>query len=94
MIGIFISSLDEYIADLDRERHNRNMEELKKTIHKMKPSILNLEVKGAAKELELLSKHDKWNDAVDASVARLGAILQNIRPLMQKDLQELPETDE
>lgn len=94
MISIFISSLDEYIADLEQERRSKNMEELKKTIHKMKPSILNLEVKGAAKELELLSKHDKWNATVDASVAQLSTILRNIRPLMQKDLQELPEADE
>ena len=94
MISIFISSLDEYIADLDKERQSKNMEELKKTLHKMKPSILNLEVKDAAKELELLSKHDKWNAVVDASVAKLSTILQNIRPLMQKDLQELPEDNE
>lgn len=93
MVRIFISSLEEYVMDLENLQSTRNLEDLKKVIHKMKPSMLNLEVKGAAEELELLSKARNWNTTVDSSVLRLLTILHTIKPFMQQDLDNLPEGD-
>jgi hypothetical protein len=89
MIGLFVSSLDEYITELEAVLKSKNLPELKRLLHKMKPSVINLEVKGAGEILKLVSSSATWNDATQQSVQQLIEILRRIRPLMQKDLIDL-----
>jgi hypothetical protein len=94
MITIFITALDDYLLDLHKVQISKNVVELKKVAHKMKPSVLNLEVKGAAAELELISKLENWSPEAESSILRLIQVLEKIKPLMQRDLLNFKDTDQ
>jgi hypothetical protein len=89
MIGLFVSSLDEYISDLESLLESRNLPELKKVLHKMKPSMMNLEVKGAGDILQRVSQSKKWTTDTTEEIRELADTLKYIKPLMDKDLEEL-----
>ncbi|WP_143011668.1 hypothetical protein [Chitinophaga filiformis] len=86
MIMLFISSLDEYIIELATLQQQKNLPELKKVIHKMKPSVMNLEVKGAAEIIKSLNSTTSWSNDTDRRVSQLSEIFAAIKPLMEKDL--------
>jgi hypothetical protein len=83
---LFISSLDEYITELTTLQQQKNLQELKKVVHKMKPSVMNLEVKGAAETIKSLNNAISWNDETDRRVSQLREIFATIKPMMEKDL--------
>ncbi|PSL20860.1 hypothetical protein [Chitinophaga ginsengisoli] len=83
---LFISSLDEYIIDLATLQEQKNLSELKKVVHKMKPSVMNLEVKGAAEIIKSLNSTASWNNDTDRRVSQLREIFAAIKPMMEKDL--------
>lgn len=83
---LFISSLDEYLAELATLQEQKNLPELKKVLHKMKPSVMNLEVKGAAEILKSLSSTTSWSNDTDKRVNQLREIFAAIKPMMEKDL--------
>ncbi|MBW8686831.1 Hpt domain-containing protein [Chitinophaga rhizophila] len=91
MIGLFVSSLDEYISDLQQLLHSKNLTELKKVLHKMKPSVMNLEVKGAGEILQKVSESKSWTANTTEDIRKLLDTLMHIKPLMEKDLKELEE---
>lgn len=91
MITLFTGSLTEYIQELDTLTHTRDIKQLLRLIHKLKPGVLNLEVKGAREEVEILEKHHSWTNGVTESVERLIAIFRTIQPLMLKDLEKMRE---
>ncbi|MCF6405817.1 hypothetical protein L3C95_23160 [Chitinophaga filiformis] len=89
MIMLFISSLDEYLIELAMLQEQKNLPELKKVIHKMKPSVMNLEVKGAAEILKSINNASSWNNDTDRRVSQLREIFAAIKPMMEKDLARL-----
>jgi hypothetical protein len=89
MITLFLNSLAEYIGDLEQQIITQNLTDLQKIIHKLKPSVLSLEVKGARDELAVIDAATDWNPAVQASVERLLQTFKTIQPLMKQDLEEL-----
>lgn len=89
MIGLFVSSLDEYMGELKGLLQTQNLAELKKVLHKMKPSVMNLEVKGAGEVLSSVSESNSWTAATTESVSGLLETLTQIKPLMEKDLEEI-----
>ncbi|SHN17483.1 hypothetical protein [Chitinophaga sp. CF418] len=89
MIILFISSLDEYIIELATLQEQKNLPELKKVLHKMKPSVINLEVKGAADILKSLNSATSWNNDTNRRVTQLREIFAAIKPMMEKDLAHL-----
>lgn len=93
MISLFVSSLSEYVIELEALQGQKNLPELKKVLHKMKPSVMNLEVKGAGDILKSLSNTTSWNSDTDQKVSRLKEIFITIRPLMEQDLAALGEDE-
>ncbi len=89
MISLFVSSLNEYVVELETLQAQKNLPELKKVLHKMKPSVMNLEVKGAGDILKSLSNAPSWSQDTDKKVSQLREIFVTIRPLMEKDLESL-----
>jgi len=89
MIGLFVSSLDEYISELKTLEKSRNFEELRKVLHKMKPGVMNLEIKGAGEVLKYVSAAEAWDDQISVRVNKLIEIFIKIKPLMEGDLEEL-----
>lgn len=89
MIGLFVSSLDEYVAELELLLQSKNLQELKKVLHKMKPSMMNLEIKGAGDILTSVSESNAWTTATSDSIRQLTNTLVEIKPLMEQDLHEL-----
>lgn len=89
MISLFVSSLGEYVMELEALQTQKSLPELKKVLHKMKPSVLNLEVKGAGDILKSLSTATSWNSETDENITRLKEIFTTIRPLMEEDLANL-----
>jgi HPt (histidine-containing phosphotransfer) domain-containing protein len=93
MISLFVSSLDEYVIELETLQAQKNLQELKKVLHKMKPSVMNLEVKGAGDILKSLSNATSWSNETDQRVSRLKEIFATIRPMMEDDLVSLGDDD-
>ncbi|SFD90665.1 hypothetical protein SAMN05518672_103795 [Chitinophaga sp. CF118] len=75
------------MIDLERQMNARNLIELQKIIHKLKPSVLSLEVKGAKEDLASIDAATSWNEQVQESVERLLHTFNTIKPLMQQDLE-------
>jgi HPt (histidine-containing phosphotransfer) domain-containing protein len=86
MIALFLNSLAEYISDLEQQLRNKSITDLKKVVHKLKPSVMSLEVKGARHELGIIDEADKWTLEVQSAVERLLATFKEIQPMMQADL--------
>jgi hypothetical protein len=91
MISLFLNSLAEYIHDLERLAIAKDLTDLQKIIHKLKPSVLSLEVQGAKEELSVIDDAKVWNAEVQGSVERLLHTFKTIQPLMQKDLEKFSE---
>jgi hypothetical protein len=91
MISLFLNSLAEYINDLERQITEKKIIDLHKTIHKLKPSVLSLEVKGAKEELAIIDGAADWNEQVQGSVERLLQTFKLIQPMMQRDLEEMSD---
>jgi len=89
MIGLFVSSLDEYISELQVIEKSQNFEELRKVLHKMKPGVMNLEIKGTGDILKYVSSKEAWDDSIGTRVRKLIDIFIRIKPLMEADLEEL-----
>jgi uncharacterized protein HemX len=89
MITLFLNSLAEYMNDLERQTRAQQLTDLQKVIHKLKPSVLSLEVKGAKEELAVIDAATAWNQQVQESVESLLQIFRKIQPLMQQDLEEM-----
>lgn len=89
MIGLFVSSLDEYVEELEHLLQSENLQELKKVLHKMKPSMINLEIKGAGEILGKVSESEAWSTDTTDNIHRLRDTLKIIKPLMEHDLHEL-----
>ncbi|TWV99594.1 hypothetical protein FEF09_15370 [Chitinophaga pinensis] len=86
---MFVSSLDEYVSELELLQQSNNLHELKKVLHKMKPSMMNLEIKGAGEILGKVSESSAWTCATSDSIRQLTNTLKEIKPLMEQDLHEL-----
>jgi hypothetical protein len=93
MISLFVSSLGEYVIELETLQAQKNLPELKKVLHKMKPSVMNLEVKGAGDILKSLSNTTSWNSETDQKISRLREIFSTIKPMMEMDLANLGDDD-
>jgi hypothetical protein len=91
MIILFLNSLTEYISDLERQTTVKSLTDLQKIIHKLKPSVLSLEVKGAREELGIIDAAGSWNDDVQKSIERLLETFRTILPMMQQDLLDFGE---
>jgi HPt (histidine-containing phosphotransfer) domain-containing protein len=91
MIALFLNSLAEYISDLERQSAEKQITDLHKIIHKLKPSVLSLEVKGAKEELAAIDGATSWSEQVQESVDRLLQTFKLIQPMMQKDLEEMSD---
>ncbi|ACU61429.1 Hpt protein [Chitinophaga pinensis DSM 2588] len=89
MIGLFVSSLDEYVSELELLLQSKNLQELKKVLHKMKPSMMNLEIKGAGEILSKVSESGTWTTTTSDNIRQLRDTLKEIKPLMEQDLHEL-----
>jgi hypothetical protein len=89
MIGLFVSSLDEYVTELELLLKSKNLQELKKVLHKMKPSMMNLEIKGAGDILGSVSESNTWTGSTSDNIRQLTNTLREIKPLMEQDLHEL-----
>jgi uncharacterized protein HemX len=91
MIALFLNSLTEYISDLERQITAHQLTDLQKITHKLKPSVLSLEVKGAKKELAIIDAATSWDQQVQESVERLLQTFKTIQPLMQQDLEGMSD---
>ena len=87
MISLFVSSLSEYVIEMETLQAQKNLPELKKVLHKMKPSVMNLEVKGAGNILKSLSNATSWDNDIDQKVSQLRDLFATIKPMMEKDLE-------
>lgn len=93
MISLFVTSLGEYVIELEALQQQKNLPELKKVLHKMKPSVMNLEVKGAGNILKSLSNATSWDSDIDHKVSQLRELFATIKPMMEKDLEALNPED-
>jgi HPt (histidine-containing phosphotransfer) domain-containing protein len=91
MIALFLNSLAEYISDLEQQITEQQITDLHKIIHKLKPSVLSLEVKGARNELAIIDAATAWTPQVQESVERLLQTFKTIRPMMQEDLEAMKD---
>jgi type I site-specific restriction endonuclease len=91
MIALFLNSLAEYISDLERLTATKDLTDLQKIIHKLKPSVLSLEVHGAKEIIAIIDETKKWNDDVQTGVEVLLHTFRQIQPMMQKDLEDFEE---
>ncbi|SEW46490.1 hypothetical protein SAMN05428988_6383 [Chitinophaga sp. YR573] len=91
MITLFLNSLAEYIIDLDRLVTTKDITDLQKIIHKLKPSVLSLEVQGAKEVIAVIDETKTWNDDVQAGVERLLHTFRQIQPMMLQDLENFGE---
>lgn len=89
MIALFINSVTEYTSDLQQLQETKVLHDLKRTIHKLKPSVLSMEVKGAKEIILKLEVLGEWDEEVDELVGRLTKIFQEIKPGMEEDLKQL-----
>jgi hypothetical protein len=89
MITLFVSSLDEYTVELRQLLQSKDISELKKVIHKMYPSMMNMKVQGAEELHSLLTEETVWHEEITVAVQRLIDIFITIKPLMEKDLEQL-----
>jgi HPt (histidine-containing phosphotransfer) domain-containing protein len=91
MITLFLNSLSEYIHDLERQTVVKDITELQKIIHKLKPSVLSLEVQGAKEVIAVIDDAKAWNEKVQAGVERLLNTFKEIQPMMTADLEDFGE---
>lgn len=87
MIALFLNSLAEYISELEQQIIEQQITDLHKIIHKLKPSVLSLEVKGARNELAIIDAATDWTPQVQESVERLLQTFKTIQPMMREDLE-------
>lgn len=90
MIALFINSLAEYSQDLQQLQSTKALHDLKRTVHKLKPSVLSMEVAGAKEAIGKLEGMEVWNEEVGAIVVQLIEIFQKIQPMMEEDLKDFP----
>lgn len=91
MITLFLNSLAEYISDLEKLTATKDITDLQKIIHKLKPSVLSLEIQGAKEVIALIDNTKKWDNAVQTGVERLLHTFKRIQPMMQQDLEDFGE---
>lgn len=91
MIALFLNSLAEYINDLEQQITEQQITDLHRIIHKLKPSVLSLEVRGAKNELAIIDDATGWTPQVQGSVERLLQTFKTIQPMMQEDLEEMKD---
>ncbi|OMP78667.1 MULTISPECIES: Hpt domain-containing protein [unclassified Chitinophaga] len=89
MISLFINSVTEYTGDLQQLQVTKVLHDLKRTVHKLKPSVLSMEVAGAKEIILKLEEAGKWNEEVERLVEQLKVIFQQIKPMMEEDLIQL-----
>lgn len=89
MISLFINSVAEYTGDLQQLQVTKVLHDLKRTVHKLKPSVLSMEVAGAKEIISKLEEAEKWNEEVEKLVEQLKEIFQQIKPMMEEDLEQL-----
>jgi hypothetical protein len=90
MIALFVNSVVEYSQDLQQLQSTRVLHDLKRTVHKLKPSVLSMEVAGAKDAIAKLEGSEVWNAEVEVIVEQLVVIFQKIKPMMEEDLKNLP----
>ena len=89
MITLFINSITEYRYDLQQLETSKSIPDMKKLIHKLKPSVLSMEVQGAKDIIPKLEEADEWSEDIAAQVTKLVEIFTTIKPMMEKDLEEI-----
>ncbi|SFW33654.1 Hpt domain-containing protein [Chitinophaga sancti] len=89
MISLFINSVTEYADDLQLLQETKVLHDLKRTVHKLKPSVLSMEVMGAREIILKLEEKKNWDGELEELVAQLKGIFLQIRPMMEEDLKEL-----
>jgi len=89
MISLFINSVTEYADDLQHLQETKVLHDLKRTIHKLKPSVLSMEVTGAREIILQLEAKVNWDEELEALVAQLKQIFHQIKPMMEEDLKQL-----
>ncbi|RFM32871.1 Hpt domain-containing protein [Chitinophaga silvisoli] len=89
MISLFINSVTEYAGDLQQLQETKVLHDLKRTIHKLKPSVLSMEVTGAREIILMLEEKSVWDEDLEKLVEQLKGIFQQIKPMMEADLTEL-----
>lgn len=89
MITLFLNSLKEYLDDFDDLLRTHNLADTKKVVHKLKPSVLNLEVQGAKALITSLEQAENWGPDVEKEIAALKDLFKKIIPYMEDDLREL-----
>lgn len=89
MVSLFINSVKEYISDLQQLQETKVLYDLKRTIHKLKPSVLSMDVRGAKEIILQLEEQGNWDAEVEDLVERLKRIFEEIKPRMEGDLKQL-----
>lgn len=89
MISLFVNSLVEYTADLHSVQQTKVLYDLKRLVHKLKPSVLSMEVAGAKEVIGQLEGMGEWGDDADGLVRQLIGIFEKIKPMMEEDLKNL-----
>lgn len=89
MISLFINSVAEYADDLQQLQETKVLYDLKRTIHKLKPSVLSMEVTGAREIILKLEAKANWDKELEVLVAQLKEIFHQIKPMMEEDLKQL-----
>lgn len=89
MISLFVNSVAEYSQDLRQLQSTKVLHDLKRTVHKLKPSVMSMEVAGAKDAIGKLEAMEGWNAEVEGIVVQLIEIFQKIKPMMEEDLKDL-----
>jgi HPt (histidine-containing phosphotransfer) domain-containing protein len=92
MINVFLNSMREYLAEFEQVLRTQKIPELKKVVHKLKPSVLNLEVQGAKPLIIALEEAKEWDQTVNNNVTALVAIFKKIIPYMEQDAKTIEDT--
>ena len=93
MISLFLNSLSEYIADLEKQKVKKDLTELQRVVHKLKPSVLSLEVRGAREALLAIDTAGEWNMQAESGLDKLLEVFKIIKPMMEQDLAKLNEEE-
>jgi len=81
MINIFIDSSESTITDIEKALKSHDYDKVAKLVHRMKPSILNLNIHSIVSDVLYLEKIDSQADQakVNESINRLFSTLNSVR---------------
>lgn len=88
LIEIFISMSDEFLQQIDVQIEHENLSNIKKLIHKIKPSIMTLKIKSIYDIVSFIEQLDV-NTGITVDVKEKLIVVTNVIKIVRDDLKVL-----